>query len=48
MLMSKFFVWLEKWLPGVWACLATFTITGIGIGSCIWVVQWIISLLGVL
>lgn len=45
--MSKFFSWLEKWLPSVWGALAVFAITGIGIGSCIWVVQWIIELLGV-
>lgn len=46
--MQKFREWIEIWLPGVWGALAIFTITGCLIGSSIWVVQWIIKLLGVL
>lgn len=46
--MRKVYLWFEKWLPGVWAVLAVFTITGLLIGSSIGVVQWILKLLGVL
>lgn len=46
--MRKFGEWLEKWVPGVWGTLLIFTITGWLIGASIWVVQWIINLLGVL
>ena len=46
--MEKLYRWVDNWLPGVWAALAIFTITGVLIGTSIWVVQWVLSLLGVL
>lgn len=46
--MSKFYKWLETWLPGVWATLGVFTITGVLIGTSIKSVLWILELLGVL
>ena len=38
--------WFIKWLPYVWAVLATFCITAYLFAGAIWVVLWIISLLG--
>ena len=46
--MNKFVQWLSTWLPGVWAVLAMFTITGCCFALSIIVIQWVVNLLGVL
>lgn len=43
--MNKIFQWLQRWLPGVWAVLMLFTITGVLFALGIQVVQWIVNLL---
>lgn len=46
--MNRFFKWLERWLPGVWAVLTMFTITGVLIALNLRLVIRILELLGVL
>lgn len=45
--MNKLFVWLERWLPGVWAFLVMSGVTGLLLGAYIWVMEWLLSLVGV-
>lgn len=42
----KFINWLEKWLPFAWGVMWIILITGLTLGATIWVVQWVLSLLG--
>lgn len=45
--MKKFIAWLEKWLPYVWAMLWVVAITAFSVGVAVYLVKWVLNLMGV-
>lgn len=44
----KIYNWVNKWLPIAWGFMWTFLITAFSFGAIVWVVKWIMSLMGVM
>lgn len=47
-LMRKFFNWLQAWIPYVWATALVTIITFGSIGISFKLIEWVLTLLGVL
>ena len=39
---------IKEWLAKICGAACILSITGLSIGACIWVIQWILSMLGVI